>query len=343
MYILNPLMYIDLEDDNNLIITIPQKSPVLIEEDTEIILNILESFIQPSDITTVYNQVISKFPLSKRKFRKIVDDMINLNFIKTAKTDTINDEFEKKYSRQLNLFSNLESINEDESLEIQKKIMNSSILVIGVGGVGTYVCNSLVRMGVGNITIIDHDIIEDSNLSRQPLYYRDDIGKCKVNVAQENLQKINPSANINIFNKKIKNIYDLSSITSKVKPDIIVCCADKPRGEIQVIVDQVSQKNNIAWILGGPHGLDKIAIGPLFIPQKTKSYLDIFGFPKSNKYINNINNNMISAVIDPFNGIAGLLISTEVIKYLTSYQEPCIKDSCIIFNTMNWSTNKYEL
>ena len=67
----------------------------------------------------------------------------------------------------------------------QKKIINSKVLVIGAGGLGCPLILYLAYSGVGNIGIVDHDTIEISNLSRQILFTKRDIGKKKVIVAKK--------------------------------------------------------------------------------------------------------------------------------------------------------------
>ena len=74
----------------------------------------------------------------------------------------------------------------------QKKILNSRVLIIGMGGLGCPVAEFLTRSGVGKLGIVDHDIVSLSNIHRQSLYDGNDLGKSKVKVAQKKLRNINP-------------------------------------------------------------------------------------------------------------------------------------------------------
>ncbi len=76
-----------------------------------------------------------------------------------------------------------------------------SIGIAGVGGIGSNVCKILVRSGLMNFKIVDFDHIEQSNLNRQ-FYFKDQVGKQKVNMLEKNLKKINP--NINIKKEMVK-------------------------------------------------------------------------------------------------------------------------------------------
>lgn len=125
------------------------------------------------------------------------------------------------------MFDRLEKILGTEEIN---KIKNLNILLIGIGGVGGYALESLVRMGINNITIVDYDKVAISNLNRQIISTNDVIGKFKVDIAKERALSINPNINIKIINKKIdkdnylnlfKEPYDYvidacDTITSKV-------------------------------------------------------------------------------------------------------------------------------
>ena len=77
-----------------------------------------------------------------------------------------------------------------------EKLKDAKICVVGAGGIGNPVLNQLVGMGIGNIRIVDRDVVEISNLHRQHLYTDVDIGKVKVEAALERLQKMNPNVKI---------------------------------------------------------------------------------------------------------------------------------------------------
>ena len=67
-----------------------------------------------------------------------------------------------------------------------KKILNSKVLIIGMGGLGCPVAEFLIRSGVGSLGIVDHDLVSLSNIHRQTLYDEKDLGKLKVKAAKKN-------------------------------------------------------------------------------------------------------------------------------------------------------------
>ncbi|MDB4351591.1 ThiF family adenylyltransferase, partial [Candidatus Pelagibacter sp.] len=101
----------------------------------------------------------------------------------------------EKYSRQI-ILKNIGILG-------QKKIFNSKILIIGMGGLGCPVAEFLTRSGVGSLGIVDHDLVSLSNIHRQTLYDEKDLGKLKVKAAKKKLANINPKTKINIYNFKL--------------------------------------------------------------------------------------------------------------------------------------------
>jgi adenylyltransferase/sulfurtransferase len=101
----------------------------------------------------------------------------------------------EKFSRQI--------ILKNIGVPGQKKILNSKVLIIGMGGLGCPVAEFLTRSGVGTIGIADHDVVSLSNLHRQSLYDEKNLGKSKVKEALKKLKNINSKTKINLFNFKL--------------------------------------------------------------------------------------------------------------------------------------------
>ena len=101
----------------------------------------------------------------------------------------------EKYSRQI-ILKNIGVLG-------QKKILNSKVLIIGMGGLGCPVAEFLTRSGVGFLGIVDHDLVSLSNIHRQTLYDEKDLGKPKVKAAKKKLNNINSKTKIDIYNLKL--------------------------------------------------------------------------------------------------------------------------------------------
>lgn len=118
-------------------------------------------------------------------------------------------------------------------------LKNKTIMLIGLGGVGSHTFEALVRSGIGNIIIIDNDAVDITNLNRQALAFQNTIGKPKVDIAKQMAKNINPNCHIlpyqiflnedninDIFKQKIDFIIDAID-TINTKKLIIKKCIEK--------------------------------------------------------------------------------------------------------------------
>ena len=93
----------------------------------------------------------------------------------------------------------------------QRKLLNSKVLLLGAGGLGSPTALYLAAAGVGELGIVDFDVVDLSNLQRQILHDTDDVGRPKVVSAQETLNDINPDVRVNPINERLssENIMDI--------------------------------------------------------------------------------------------------------------------------------------
>jgi len=104
----------------------------------------------------------------------------------------------------------------------QEKLTSASIAIVGVGATGCEVAKNLALMGVGKLILIDNDVVELSNLSRQMLFLEEDIGKPKALVAAERVKRMNPFVEVEAY---FKDVRELDESTFE-KVNIIASCLD---------------------------------------------------------------------------------------------------------------------
>ena len=126
----------------------------------------------------------------------------------------LSDKDLERFSRQI--------IIDKIGFEGQKKLNNSSILIVGCGGLGTSASQYLAMSGIGKITLLDDDIINLSNLNRQTLFQEKDIGKFKVKVLASRLKKINQNITIKTFCERLEK----STNHINLSYDVILDCSD---------------------------------------------------------------------------------------------------------------------
>lgn len=121
-------------------------------------------------------------------------------------------------------------------------IKSKHVLIVGIGGVGETAAETLVRSGIGKITVIDGDVFNESNLNRQILATTNEIGLSKVDVCKKRLLAINPDLDVNIYNAFLNT--ENSSILTKY--DYIIDACDDINAKILLI--KYAQNNNIKII-----------------------------------------------------------------------------------------------
>ena len=145
-----------------------------------------------------------------------------------------------------------------------EKLKNSKVILFGVGGVGGYVAEILVRSGVGNLTIVDYDVVDISNKNRQIIALDSTIGKVKVDVMKDRLLDINPDVHILAINKKltIDNIQDFNLDSF----DYIIDAIDMVSSKLKLI--EYANNNNIQIIsamgAGNRFGIPEVKIGDIY-------------------------------------------------------------------------------
>ncbi|MCL2539196.1 MAG: HesA/MoeB/ThiF family protein [Oscillospiraceae bacterium] len=127
----------------------------------------------------------------------------------------------------------------------QKKLLDSSILVVGAGGLGSPVLFYLAAAGVGKIHIIDHDVVSLSNLNRQILYSDAEIGKDKAFIAVQKIKNVNPSIAVSGQTVKVTSL-NASEITTGY--DCIVPCLDSI--ETRKVINRAAVKHGIPYVEG---------------------------------------------------------------------------------------------
>lgn len=123
-------------------------------------------------------------------------------------------------------------------------LQNKTILIIGLGGVGGYVVESLARLGINKLILVDGDIVDITNINRQIIALHSTIGKSKVELFKERIMDINPHCFVNVINKFItrEEVNDL--ITNDI--DYVVDACDTTEVKKEII--RVCSKKNINFI-----------------------------------------------------------------------------------------------
>lgn len=138
-----------------------------------------------------------------------------------------------------------------------EKLAGSRVAVFGIGGVGGYTVEALVRSGIGEIDLIDSDTVSLTNLNRQIIALRSTVGKYKVDVMQERITDINPDTKVHVhkcfYLPETKDQFDFS------KYDYVVDAVDTVTAKIQLVMEAKEAGVPIISSMGAGNKLDPAA------------------------------------------------------------------------------------
>lgn len=117
--------------------------------------------------------------------------------------------------------------------EACEKLSRSKVIVFGIGGVGSYVCEALARAGVGSIEIVDRDSVSASNINRQLIALHSTLGKAKVDAAEERLKDINP--HITVTKKELFYLPETSGQFDFGAYDYVIDAVDNVTAKVDII------------------------------------------------------------------------------------------------------------
>ena len=124
-----------------------------------------------------------------------------------------------------------------------KKLQNSHVAVFGVGGVGGFICETLARSGIGEISLFDFDTVAESNINRQIIATTKTIGRLKVDVLKERLLEINPALRVNIY-----PIFIDSKAIEEIKFNFSYICDAVDNVTAKLLIIEKAKKYNIPII-----------------------------------------------------------------------------------------------
>lgn len=247
-----------------------------------------------------------------------------------------NDSIEKKeesiLSRQRGFFS-LVSKKYDS---YETKIEEANILLLGAGAIGTHVFWNLLSIGVKNITIVDYDTVELSNLNRQLFYDLNDLGVKKIDVLHKKGTLKNKNLNIKKLDLKITNENQISELIKK--HSFVIKAIDSP-DEVTYWINNACVKYKKPYLAGG--FLDNLGIvGPIYIPGRSQNCLNCYTLDKKTVQLTTHN-----GTLAPLTTIVASKISMLAMKIIIDdFLAPIIDKNFIYdFITDEWLTEKQVL
>ena len=188
----------------------------------------------------------------------------------------------------------------------QKKLLKSSVLIVGAGGLGSPIAIYLTALGIGKIGIVDKDNVEISNLSRQIIFETNDVNKNKSSAAISKLKKINPDIQFKSFNKNL-TITNINQVAKKF--DLIVDGSDNFR--TRFLINDYCLKNKKILVSGAISKFDGQVYTFNFSKKKSPCLRCFIPRMPRNPDINNCE---YEGVLGPLAGIIGSIQANEAVK-----------------------------
>ena len=209
----------------------------------------------------------------------------------------------------------------------QKKLLNTSVLVVGCGGLGNYVAVNLAASGIGKIHLIDFDKVNISNLHRQVFFKTSDVGKYKAELLSDYIKNINDDVNVSFSKEKLTKSNSREIIK---KYDFILECTDSL--ETKYMLNDACVLEQKSFIYGSLHKFEaQIASFNIKIKEKYSANLrDIFPeIPTEN-----IPTCSEVGTLNTIVGIAALMQANEVLKLALEIGKPLV-NKLLIYNALD--------
>lgn len=220
----------------------------------------------------------------------------------------------KRYTRHLNLLGP----------EGQEKLLKAKVLLAGVGGLGSSVLQLLIRLGFGEIHIYDDGILDLPDLNRQIIYDMNDLGKPKVTLATEKMQRVNPEITIVPHKERLTND------TNSPKVNLVMDCLDNFNSRL--VLEKLFWEKGIPIVHAGI--VQYFGQATTLIPGETGNYTDLFG-----QDISALDDGMLKDVYPPaVMNLASIQVS-EAVKLICSFGD--LLANKIL--TVDLLTNSYDI
>jgi adenylyltransferase/sulfurtransferase len=214
----------------------------------------------------------------------------------------------------------------------QEKLLNSKVLIVGLGGLGSSCAYYLTCAGIGKLGLVDFDIVKLDNLQRQILHTFKDLERKKTDSAQEKLKKINPKIELDTYSVKLnkKNVKKIAK-----NYDCILECTDN--FPTKYLLNEIAVNYKKPLFSASVLRFEGQAITVL--PKKSACLRCAFPkIPKKGQFLSPQEAGILGSIA----GILGLIQSLEAIKYLLSIGE-LLTDKILLFDGLNLEFKKISV
>lgn len=236
-------------------------------------------------------------------------------------------------------FSKKELLRYDRQIKIpefglsgQRKLRESAVLVIGCGGLGSPVSMYLAAAGVGKLGLVENDLVDETNLQRQILYTEENVGKSKINQAEQRLKGLNEKVSIEKFSTRFDSSNALQIVENY---DLVIDGSDN--FPTRYLVNDACVLKNKPFISGAIYRFEgQVSV---FNYKSGPTYRDLFASPPSEEMAPNC---ATAGVLGMMAGIVGSLQATEAVKVLTGIGET-LSGKLLLIDALSMNFRKIKI
>lgn len=303
----------------------PRESIELADEDGSIAALLTLLAEGRRDCEGLFHALSPAFPaVSREDVRDAIEALDELRLLEDSDqtADLTEDERLRHFSNLafLRTFSTLEASAET----MVRRVRDSHVLVLGVGGLGSNVLQNLCGLGVGRLTLVDRDDVEQRNFARQFVYRAQDIGRSKVERAADWVREFDPRIEVRTIRADFAGPADVAEVLASTRPDAVSAGMDDPIG-IDEWVNAACVRAGVPYVRGGM----TVTEGVLWSmhPGHSACYACV-GDPadSSDRRVNAALHRQGVARINrgagPVATLLGSLVSFEILRFLTGFTAP---------------------
>lgn len=276
-------------------------------------------------IAALTDALRSHFPeVATEEVESCIADLDSLRMLERAEQPGPPSE---RYFTNFVFFNRFATLREGAE-DFQRRLRDAHVLILGMGGLGSNVLMHLVGVGVGRVTIIDHDTVELRNFSRQFLFRASDIGRPKVLRAAEWVHEFGPETDVIHLDRKISSPDGIAELLPGA--DLVIGAIDTPPLDISYWI------NSACVAAGVPHVRGGMGLRPQYYsvdPGRSACVecdrmvmLDELTEPGSKGVRWRLMRQRVVAVpnpgVGPIAGLIGSAVALEAIRYITRFTEP---------------------
>lgn len=278
--------------------------------------------------------------------RAAVHDLAALGLLEEPAGDAVarlGSDAAQRFDRQLAYFAD---VRPGEAAAMQAALREASVAIVGVGGLGTWTASALACAGVGHLTLVDHDRVDLSNLNRQVLYRRSDVGRLKVEAAAEALSAFDPAIEITALPTRVAGEDDAARVVSG--HDFVIELADWPPYELGRWLDAACWPAGIPR-LGAALFPPFVRVGPSYIPGATpclscQHAVAAQDYPLYDELaaLRQLRPT-VAASLGPPCALIGAVVAMDVVHHLTGIAPPSTLGIALIVDTRDMSVERDPL